>query len=46
MYRKLPNKSQLDLYYKLRKKGISVKLATNLMKNRTLAKKIIRFKRR
>jgi len=46
MYKKLPNKNQLNLYYKLRKKGISVKLASNLMKNSSLAKKIIRFKRR
>jgi hypothetical protein len=40
----LPTKKQLNLYIKLRKKGLSVKLADDLMKYPSLAKKVLLLK--
>jgi len=42
----LPTKKQADLYYKLRKKGLSVKLSEDLMKRPSLAKKVLLVRKR
>lgn len=44
--KKLPTKKQLEIYSKLRKKGLSVKLSDSLMGHPSLAKKILMIKRR
>jgi len=46
MARLLPTKSQAELYAKLRKKGLSVKLAGDLMKRKSLARKILSIRKR
>ena len=38
---KIPTKKQISLYTKLRKKGFNVELADDLMKNPSLAKKVL-----
>lgn len=43
---KLPTKKQAELYAKLRKKGLSIKLADNLIKLPSLAKKILSIRKR
>jgi len=42
----LPTKKQAELYVKLRKKGFSVNLAGDLMKNPSLAKKVLLLRKR
>ena len=44
--RHLPTRKQTDLYYKLRKHGAAVNLATELMYHPSLAKKVLRIKNR
>ena len=41
---KVISKKQANLYVKLRKKGFSIKIADNLIKNPLLAKKVLFLK--
>jgi len=41
--KKLPTKKQAELYVKLRKKGLSVEFADDLMKKPSLAKRVLKF---
>jgi hypothetical protein len=41
---KIPTKKQAELYVKLRKKGFNVKVSDDLMKQPSLAKKVLNLK--